>query len=218
MDGILTNEVFAEFIDWRKKHPTDDLMTELLNREFEDEHGVRRTLTRDEIVTYLTVVSGAGNETTGRLIGWTGSTLAKYPEQRAELVADPSLIPSAVEELLRFEPAGHPVGRYVAADVEFQGEIIPKGSAVIFNVAAANRDPRQFPDGERFDIHRSARHLTFGLGIHYCLGAALARLEGRVAIEEILQRFPEWDVDWDNATMAQTSSVRGWKSLPLIVG
>jgi cytochrome P450 len=218
MDGILTNQIFTDFIDWRKDHPTDDLMTELLNSEFEDEHGVRRTLTRDEVLTYLTVVSGAGNETTGRLIGWTGSTLAKHPEQRSELVANPSLIPNAVEELLRFEPAGHPVGRYVAQDVEFQGEVVPKGSAVIFNVGAANRDPRRFPDGDRFDIHRYARHLTFGLGIHYCLGAALARLEGRVAMEELLKRFPEWDVDWDDATMAQTSTVRGWEKLPLITG
>jgi cytochrome P450 len=90
---------------------------------------------------------------------------------------------------------------------------------MLFIIAAANRDERRYPDPDRFDIHRDlGLQLTFGVGIHYCLGAALARLEGRVAMEEILKRFPRWDVDWDNAKLAQTSTVRGWEVLPLIVG
>ena len=216
--AVLTNEVFADYIDWRKQNPSNDLMTDLLNAEFEDENGERRTLTRDEILTYVTVVAGAGNETTGRLIGWIGSVLARYPEQREELVADPSLIPNAVEEILRFEPAGPFIGRYVAKDVEFHGSTVPAGSAILFIVAAANRDDARYPDGERFDIHRQiGQQLTFGLGPHYCLGAALARLEGRVAAEEILKRWPRWEVDWDAARLAQTSTVRGWESLPLVI-
>ncbi|MBX6387859.1 MAG: cytochrome P450 [Frankia sp.] len=217
--ATLTNEVFAAYIDWRRDHPSDDLMTELLTAEFEDEHGVRRTLTREEVMTYVTVVAGAGNETTGRLIGWISSTLARFPDQRRELVEDPSLIPSAIEEILRYEPPGPFVGRYVTTDVGFHGQTVPAGSAILFIVAAANRDPDHYPDPDRFDIHRRiSQQLTFGLGGHYCLGAALARLEGRVALEEMLRRFPSWDVDWDGARLEQTSTVRGWQNLPLVVG
>jgi len=217
--SVLSNEAFGEYIDWRMKNPSDDLMTELLNVEFEDEAGVTRTLTRDEILTYITVVAGAGNETTGRLVGWMGSLLAQHPDQRRDLVADPSLIPGAVEEVLRFEPAGHSIARYVTEDLEFHGTTVPAGSALLLLVASANRDDRRYPEGDGFDIRRTmSQHLTFGLGGHYCLGAALARLEGRIAMEEILRRFPEWDVDWDGAKLAQTSTVRGWETLPLVLG
>jgi cytochrome P450 len=218
-DGAIgTNELFSDYIDWRAKNPSNDLMTDLLNAVFEDENGVRRTLTRDEVLTYLTVVAGAGNETTGRLIGWIGAVLSNHPEQRRELVADPTLIPNAIEEILRLEPPGPFIARYVAKDVEFHGETVPAGSALMFLVASANRDDQRYPNGEQFDIHRRmASQLTFGLGPHYCLGAALARLEGRVAMEEILKRWPEWDVDWDNAKLAQTSTVRGWESLPIFI-
>ena len=101
---FVDGEMFAEYIDWRVDHPSDDIMTELLNAEFEDETGTVRGLTREELLTYLTVIAGAGNETTNRLIGWTGKVLAEHPDQRKELVEDRSLIPNAVEELLRFEP------------------------------------------------------------------------------------------------------------------
>ena len=100
--------MFAEYIDWRAEHPSDDLMTELLNAEFEDETGGPRTLTREEVLTYTAVLAGAGNETTGRLIGWTGKVLAEHPDQRREVVEDRSLIPNAIEETLRFEPTGPP--------------------------------------------------------------------------------------------------------------
>jgi cytochrome P450 len=207
---------FGEYIDWRAQHPSDDLMTELLNAEFQDETGTTRKLTRDEVMTYVSVVAGAGNETTTRLIGWSGKVLADHPDQRRELVADPSLIPNAIEELLRFEPPAPHVARYVARDVEHYGRQVPEGSVMMFLVGAANRDDRRFADGDRFDIHRQiGQHLTFGYGIHFCLGAALARLEGRVALEEVLKRFPEWDVDRDRAKMASTSTVRGWETLPV---
>jgi len=210
---------FGEYIDWRTDNPSDDLMTDLLNAEFEDENGVRRTLTRDEILTYTTVVAGAGNETTGRLIGWMGATLDRHPDQRRELVENPALVPNAVEEILRYEPPGPFIARYVASDVEFHGRTVPAGSAIMFIIAAANRDERRYPDPDRFDIHRrTSQQLTFGLGMHYCLGAALARLEGRVALEEILKRFPQWQVDWSGAKLAQTSTVRGWETLPLVIG
>ncbi|XVQ09731.1 cytochrome P450 [Spirillospora sp. CA-255316] len=216
--AVMSNEMFRDYIEWRANNPSDDLMTELLNAEFEDEDGTIRTLTHDEVLTYITVVAGAGNETTGRLIGWTGSLLAQHPDQRRELVEDPSLIPGAIEEILRYEPPGPSIARYVTKDTEFHGQTVPEGAAMLFIVAAANRDENRYPDPDRFDIHREMpQQLTFGLGPHYCLGAALARLEGRVATEEILKRFPEWDVDWDKVKLAQTSTVRGWETLPLVI-
>jgi len=218
-DAIMDVDLFAEYIEWRAEHPSDDLMTELLNAQFEDVTGVTRTLTRQEILTYVTVLAGAGNETTARLIGWFVSVLAKHPDQRTELVEDPSLIPNAVEETLRYEPTGHAVARYVTTDVEFHGHTVPAGSAITMIVASANRDESQWPDGDRFDIHRKiSQHLTFGLGTHYCLGAALARLEARVALEQFLKHFPKWEVNWDNVALSSTSTVRGWATLPISVG
>lgn len=217
-DRFVTGEAFAEYVDWRAEHPSDDLMTELLNAEFEDETGTTRRLTREEVLTYVNVVAGAGNETTNRLIGWTGKVLGDHPDQRRELVEDRSRIPNAIEELLRYEPPAPHVARYMTRDVEYYGQTVPEGSVMIFLVGAANRDDRRFPDGDRFDIHRDVgQSLTFGYGIHFCLGAALARLEGRIALDEVLQRFPNWSVDLENARLAPTSTVRGWDTLPVTI-
>lgn len=213
--GSFTFDAFEQYIDWRAEHPSDDLMTELLDAEFDDEHGVRRKLRRDEILTFVTVIAGAGNETTTRLIGWAGKLLSDHPDQRRELAADPALIPGAIEEILRYEPPGPHVARCASRDVEHYGVTVPAGSAVLMIVGAANRDDRRYPDGDRFDIHRKVgAHLTFGYGAHFCLGAALARVEGRIALEEVLRRFPDWEVDLDGARLAPTSTVRGWETLP----
>jgi cytochrome P450 len=216
---VIEHDAMNDYIDWRVDNPSDDVITELLHTEFEDENGVTRTLTKDEVKMYVTVLGGAGNETTGRLIGWMSSTLAQFPEQRAEIVADPSLIPGAVEEVLRMEPPGPFDARYVRQDVELHGQTIPAGSAALLVIAAANRDPERYDDPETFNVRRKVGlHLTFAIGPHYCLGSALARLEGRIALEEMLKRWPTWDIDWDGAKMQQTSSVRGWERLPLLVG
>jgi cytochrome P450 len=210
---------FEEYIDWRSKHPADDLMTELLQAEFQDETGAKRKLTRGEILIFINILAGAGNETTTRLIGWTGKVLSDHPEQRAELVKNPALIPNAIEELLRYEPPGPAVARYVRRDVEIHGQTVPAGSAMLLLVASANRDEKRYPDADRFDIHRRGPpHITFGRGIHACLGSALARVEGRVALDELLKRFPTWTVDLDNAKLSSTSTVRGWDNLPAFTG
>jgi cytochrome P450 len=210
---------FEEYIDWRAKHPSDDLMTELLQAEFQDEAGTKRKLAREEILIFVNILAGAGNETTTRLIGWTGKVLSEHPEQRAELVKNPALIPNAIEELLRYEPPGPAVARYVRRDIELHGQRVPAGSAMVLIVASANRDERRYPDGDRFDIHRQGPpHITFGRGIHSCLGSALARVEGRVALDELLKRFPTWTVDLDNAKLSSTSTVRGWDNLPAFTG
>lgn len=207
---------FGEYIDWRAKHPSNDLMTELLLAEFEDTDGTMRTLNREEVLNFVNLLAAAGNETTTRLIGWTGKLLAEHPDQRQAIVNDRSLIRPAIEELLRFEPPSPVQARYVTQDVELYGQTIPAGSAMLALNASANRDDRQFANGETFDIHREAGHnLSFGFGVHFCLGAALARLEGRVALDEVLQRFPTWEVDWDNAVQARTSTVRGWEHMPV---
>jgi cytochrome P450 len=215
-DAMAHAEVFAEYIEWRAQHPSDDLMTELLNAEFEDETGTVRKLNRGEVLMYTSLLASAGNETTTRLIGFTGEVLGRHPDQRRELVEDRSLVNNAVEELLRFESPSPVQSRYVTRDVEFYGTTVPEGSVMVLLNGSANRDERHFADGDSFDVHREiGRHQAFGYGIHLCLGAALARLEGRVALDEVLTRFPNWEVDYDQARRARTSTVRGWDTLPV---
>lgn len=215
--GSMQNELFADYIDWRATHPSDDLMTELLQAEFDDVDGTRRRMTREEVLSYVNLVAAAGNETTTRLIGWTGKVLAEHPDQLEQLSKDHSLIPNAIEELLRYESPSPVQARYVTKDVEHHGQVVPEGSVMLLLTAAANRDDRRFPDGDSFDISRKiVRHLAFGYGVHLCLGASLARLEGRIALDEVLKRWPNgWRVDYDNAVQARTSTVRGWERLPV---
>ncbi len=210
---------YVEYIEWREKNPSDDLMTELLNLEFTDETGIRRKLTRDQVLIFVSIIAGAGNETTSRLIGWIGKVLGDHPDQRREIAANPLLIPAAIEEILRFEPPSTQVARYVTRDVEIHGQIVPAGSAIQCIVAAANRDERRFVNGDTFDIHRQGQpHIAFGRGIHSCLGASLARVEGRIAMDEILKRFPNWTLDMEQARLASSSTTRGWDTLPADIG
>ncbi len=213
-DTVLS--VLADYVDWRSRHPGDDLMTELLNAEVEEPDGSRRPLTRDEVVIYASMVAGAGNETATRLIGFTMQLLAQHPDQRSLLVDDPALIPAAIEEILRLESPSPVQARYVARDVEVYGTVVPEGSTMLLLNGAANRDERHFTAPDRLDVHRDeGPHLAFGYGLHFCLGAALARLEGRVVLEEVLARWPSWTVDIDRGQMAHTASVRGWGHLPV---
>jgi cytochrome P450 len=210
--------MFGEFIEWRAEHPSDDLMTELLAAQIDEPDGTRRPLSRTEVLAYTAMIAGAGNETTTRLIGFMGQLLSDHPDQRRELADDPSLIPGAVEETLRYEPPSPVQARYVAHDAEHHGRVVPEGSFMLLLNGSANRDEHQFPDPDRFDIHRQAAHLSFGQGLHFCLGSALARLEARVAFEEVLKRWPDWEVDYANAERAHTASVRGWARLPVVTG
>jgi cytochrome P450 len=217
-EGFLSGEFYEEFVDRRYADPGDDLITRLIATEFEDEHGVRRTLTRPEALSYLAIISGAGNHTTNRLIGWTAKILGDHPDARRELVADRSLIPNAIEEVLRYEPPSTQAARYVGREVELHGQTVPAGSAMLCLVGSANRDERVFDDPDRFDIHRAiGHHLTFAYGVHFCLGAALARLEGRVALEEVLDRFPEWELDHERCELGTSPGVRGYAHLPVAI-
>ena len=217
-DGFSDPGFYAHFIDSRVKNPGDDLITRLITTEFEDETGTVRTLTRDEALIYLMVIAGAGNHTTNRLIGWTAKVLAEHPQARRDVVEDRSLVANVIEETLRFEPSSTQIARYVDRDVELHGQNVAQGSAFLCLVGSANRDDRVFPEGDRFDIHRKAgTHLTFGNGAHFCLGAALARLEGRVVLDEMLKRFSDWDVDYDNCRLGTSPGVRGYEALPIVI-
>jgi cytochrome P450 len=210
---------YLPYIEWREKNPSDDMMTELLHAEFKDHTGQMRKLTRDDIVAIVNLVAGAGNETTNRLIGWMGYELSAHPDQRRQIVENPKLIPQTIEETLRYQTPGPSIARYVAKDTKVAGTTIPAGSGALILIGSGNRDDSRFADGDTYNINREQRpHVAFGHGIHACIGAILSRLEGRVALDEVLKRFPEWHVDHDSAELAQTSTVRGWETLPVFIG
>jgi cytochrome P450 len=213
-----SGDPYAPYVDWRAKNPSQDLISDLIHAEFQDDKGEMRKLTRAEVLTFISLLFGAGNETTNRLIGWTAKLLSEHPEQRRQINKDRTLIPQAIEEVLRCEPPGIYIGRTPVVDVEFHGVTVPAGKPILALVGAANRDERKFANGETFDIHRKRMpHLTFGYGFHACLGNPLARVEGRIALEEVLNRFPDWEVDLDNAKMSSTTTVRGWETLPAFI-
>jgi cytochrome P450 len=169
-----------------------------------------------EIMGMMSLISGAGNETVARMLGWVALVLEEYPEARREMAEDASLIPPGVEELLRYEAPSPIQGRYVTRDVEMYGTTIPEGSKLALLTGSAGRDERKYPNPDKYDLHRSIdRHVTFGYGAHFCLGAALARMEGRVAIAEVLRRFPTWEVDRSAVTYVATNTVRGPSSVPV---
>src|SRR5262249_37428201 len=153
--------------------------------EFTDEHGVTRRLTDEEVVGNVGLLTAGGYETMTRFAGWTGDVLARFPDQRAKLVTDPGLITNAVDELLRFESPSHANARTTTRDLVWYGTVVPEGSVVLLIPGSAGRDWRVYPEPDTFDVERVfERHLAFGFGVHFCLGAALARLEGRIIIEE----------------------------------
>ena len=208
---------YAGYIAERRKTPRDDMMTDLLEAEIEED-GATRRLSDLEVLTFIGLLSAAGNETVARFLGWAATTLARFPEERRKLVDDPARIPNAVEELLRYEAPSPVQARRVARDVEWHGKLLPEGATVLLLTASAGRDEREFPDPDRFDVGRKIdRHVSLGYGIHFCLGASLARLEGRVALEETLARFPTWEVDWEGTEMVHTSTVRGYEKVPIRV-
>ncbi|MFM8305452.1 MAG: cytochrome P450, partial [Actinomycetota bacterium] len=184
--GEIDSAVFSmlpDLMKQRRAEPEDDLISALVHSEIDDDDGHGRTLTAEEIALFVRLISVAGSETVVRLLGFAAVELARHPDQLALLAADPGLVPSAVEETLRFEAPSPIQGRWVARDVELHGTVIPRGSKMALLNASADRDERHFPDPDRFDVRREIdRHLAFGYGTHFCIGAALARLEGRIAL------------------------------------
>ena len=210
------HDYWQAIIDDRRRTPRDDIMSELMTAELDDD-GSARYLTDDEVHAFMGLISGAGNETVARFLGWSAIGLDRYPDQRRKLVETPALIPNAVEEILRWEAPSPIQGRWVTSPVTVQDTLLPAGTKVALLTGAANRDERMFDDPDAIDVEREIpRHVAFGYGIHFCLGAALARLEGRIALEETFKRFPTWEVDADRCEMVHTSTVRGYAKVPII--
>jgi cytochrome P450 family 130 len=183
-------ELFAELLAERRKRPADDLMSALLAAEVDGQH-----LSEEELLGFCFLLVLAGNDTTSSLIGNGIVLLSDHPDQRAWLVRDPALWLNAVEEMNRIESPTQVLPRTARRDVEFHGTTIPDGSRVMLVWGAANHDDREYPDPERFEVTREfTKHLAFGHGIHYCLGANLARLEARIALEEWHARFPQYEL------------------------
>jgi cytochrome P450 len=215
---IEMTEYLAGQLRERQQVPLDDMLTDLAQAEITDDDGTVRRLDIEEGALFAMLLISAGTETVARLLGWSAVILDRHPDQRAELVADRSLIPNAVEELLRYEAPSPVQGRWTTADAVFHDTTIPEGSKVLLLTGSAGRDERKYPDAERFDIHRDHnQHVSFGYGVHFCIGAALARLEGRVALEEMFDRHPSWQVDEANSRRLHTSTVRGWINVPITV-
>jgi len=200
----------------RRTAPGDDVISLLINSPVEDADGHERMLDDDELSYRFIELAFAGHETVAKQIANGVVALAWYPDQRRELVEDPSLMPLAVEEMLRWDPPSHYQGRWTTREVELHGVTIPADVRVVLLTGSAVHDERQFPEPELFDIHRRPeRHVTFGFGIHLCLGAALARLETRIAFEELLRRLPEYEIEEAGVVRAFSSNVRGLQHLPI---
>ncbi len=216
--GNVVFQMLPEVIEERRRHPTDDLISALVNSEIEDDDGTSRPVTETEFQMFIQLLAVAGTETVARLLSWTAVLLARNPDQRALVVADPQLAGNAIEELLRYEAPSPVNARWVTRDVEIHGFPVPRGSKLILLNGAANRDERHFPDPDRLDVRRKIdRHLAFGYGTHFCIGAALARLEAKIAVQETLARFPTWRVDEAGLQWVHTSTVRGYAKVPITI-
>ena len=205
---------FREVIADHRREARDDLVTALLDAEADGER-----LSEDEVLSMIFLLLLAGHETTVNLIGNGVLALLDNPEALADLRGDPSIIDTAVEELLRYaNPVEQTTPRYAKEALEIRGQRIERGEVIIPLVAAANRDPEAFDDADTLDLRRSPnRHVAFGLGVHYCLGAPLARMEGRIAIRALLDRFRDirLKIPRDRVQWRSTTVVRGLRSLPL---
>ena len=210
---------YYNLIQERRADPQDDMLSRLIAAEVkEDANGETRQLDDVEIAGFATLLGGAGAETVTKLVGNAAVTFARFPDQWQKLLDDRSKIPAAVEELLRYEAPSPVQSRWVARDVELHGVTIPRGARISMLNGSADRDERHFPDPDRFDIHRDIdRQLAFGYGAHFCIGAAVARLEGRVALDETLKRYPTWEIDESRLERIHTSTVRGYTSVPMRV-
>jgi cytochrome P450 len=204
-------DYFRVLVSTRRKNPQNDLLSGLIATEERGDH-----LTEDELLATAILLLGAGHETTMNLIGNGMLALLRNPAQLTKLQNDPTLMPSAVEELLRYDGSVQMTARNALADVEIGGKMISKGVQAIIVLAAANRDPAQFPDPDRLDITRpDNRHIVFGYGIHHCLGAPLARVEGQVVINTLLRRMPNLQLTGEPLEWRETVTLRGLKALPV---
>lgn len=214
--SLVLFDFLADLAEQRRAHPTDDLISTIVHTRTDDGD----VLGEVELIAQIALLLVAGNETTTNLIGNGITLLLGNPAARAEITADPALLPKAVEEMLRIDPPLHLTFRLLTKDATVGGRHLTAGSLVAPCIAAANRDPRAFPEPTRFDIHRpeNSKHLAFLHGIHFCVGAALARLEGQVVFEELLRRYPDFSAGAEPAVRRTLNSVsRGWEKRPVLL-
>lgn len=215
--AIAMSQYMVDLVADRRHHPCDDMIGHLIEAEVEREDGTVEHLSDEEVGRFLNLMTAAGAETVTKLVGNGVMTFAEHPDQLERLRADPSLAACAVEEVLRWRAPSQYQGRYALADRVFHGRTIPAGSPVLIVTGAANRDERAYEDPDRFDITRRAPlGITFGHGIHFCIGAHLARLEGAYAFTELYRRWPDLEVDLDAVTYVHMANVAGPSSVPVI--
>ncbi|MDX6214444.1 MAG: hypothetical protein QOG99_28 [Frankiales bacterium] len=222
-EGILASAHLADYmldlVRHKRRHPDDLIMSRLVDATYEDDDGVTHRLTDEDIASFVVVLAAAGSETETKLIGNGVVEFARNPDQWAKVLADPAVIPGAVEEILRMHPPSQYQGRFSTKDVELEGGSIPANSPVLLVTGAATRDPRAYERPDEFDITRGGvTTIAFGFGVHTCLGAWLARLESKVAFEEIRNRWPRLEVDMDGLRRVTMSNVAGYSSVPVHVG
>ena len=220
-DSMLANlEMAGYFLDLvadKRKHPGDDMLSRLIEAEVVDDEGQTQALTDNEIAGFAGLIGGAGAETVTKLLGNMVMLFRQFPDEYERVLADPALIPPAIEEALRMQPPSQYQGRMSAKDVELHGRTIPADAPVILITGAATRDERAFERPDEFIIDRPPHlSLAFGYGVHSCLGAALARMEARIAIEEVIARWPRYDVDEAGLERVQMINVAGYSGIPFI--
>jgi cytochrome P450 len=214
--GIALFGYMTDLVAERRAHPQDDMIGHLIEAEVEGADGVVARLDDVDVARFVALLTAAGAETVTKLVGNGVMTFAEHPDELARLRADPTLAPSAVEEVLRWRAPSQYQGRCCTADRTLHGRTIPAGAPVLIVTGAANRDPRAYEDPDRFDIERTGpAGITFGFGVHYCIGAHLARLEGRIAFTEIYRRWPDLQVDLDGVRYVHMSNVAGPSSVPV---
>jgi cytochrome P450 len=208
----------THLVEERSAESRGDLMSDLVSAEVVADDGECRRLTSEECARFGILLYTAGTETVAKMLGNAAVILAEHDQHRNELGSNPALLTDAVEEILRYEPPSPVNGRWTTQPVTIHGVTIPAESKVLLLNGSAGRDERVYVDADRFDIHRGVtQHLSFGNGIHFCIGAALARMEGRIALEETIRLFPEWQIRQDELVRMHTSTVRGYSSVPLSV-
>ena len=214
--SLLQIGYFLELIAEKRKHPTDDMVTRLTEVEVEEEDGSTHRLTDAEIAGFATLLAAAGSETVTKLVGSGVVLFARNPDEWRKLLDDPEKVPAAVEEVLRYWAPSQYQGRFTHRSAEYEGGTIPEGVPVFLVTGAANRDEREYEDPDNFDIDRElGLRVGLGHGIHACLGAALARLESRVAFDELRERMPAYSVDDSGLRRVQMSNVAGFSNVPV---
>jgi cytochrome P450 len=216
--SMAMGEYFLDLAREKRRTPDDLIISRLVTASYEDETGVTHRLTDEDIATFSVLIAAAGSETVTKLMGNGVMAFHHNPDQWQLVLDDPSLIPGAIEEMLRLNPPSQYQGRFTTRDVTLDGGTIPAGSPTLLVTGAATRDPRAYDRPDAFDIKRGgATTLAFGYGAHSCLGSWLARLETRVALQQLRERWPRFDVDTDGLQRVTMSNVAGYSHIPVHV-